>query len=98
MLKSASAEATRELNAIVTAKEQALHNADAATRQLADELSNARSERDVALMGRSMYEGFWSTARSDADQAAKERDAVAQERDAARKERDQATQERDAAV
>jgi serine/threonine protein kinase len=97
-LKRTLSDANHDYRAIVAAKEKALENADAATKQLADELDNARSERDVAQMGRSMYEGFWTSARTDADAAIKERDAVAGERDAVKKERDAIASERDAAV
>jgi hypothetical protein len=90
-------DANRDYKAIVAAKEQALANADAATRQLAEALDSARGERDVAQSERSMYEEFWTKSRADADQATQDRDQAASERDAARKERDQLAGERDAA-
>lgn len=79
------------------ARDKAVHDADAATRQLVDELTVARSDRDAAELGREMYESFWSAARSDAETAAKERDQAQHDRDAARAERDQLEHERDAA-
>ncbi len=97
-LRATLTEAEKEYQAIVAAKERALRDADAATRQLADELSNARSERDEARLGREMYEGFWTRARADGDEAAHDRDQAQHDRDAARKERDQAIQERDTAT
>ena len=98
LMRRTLVDANREYRAIVAAKERALHTADTATHQLADELANTRSERDVALLGRAMYEGFWTRARGDADAATKDRDSAAQERDDARKERDQRAKERDDAV
>jgi hypothetical protein len=83
--------------AIIAAREQALEHAGAATRELVDQLAAARSDRTVAEYGRSLYEGYWTSARQDADRAAKERDQTQRERDAARVERDQITRERDAA-
>jgi hypothetical protein len=97
-LQRTLADANRDYKAIVAAKEAALAHADAATRQLAEALDNARGERDIAQQSQAMYEGFWTRARADADQAVKDRDQATTERDAARKERDQAASERDAAV
>jgi hypothetical protein len=91
------AEAKQEYDAIVAAKERALRDADAVTRSLVEQLATARSERDTAQLGRELYEGFWTRARAEADQAARDRDQAQHERDDAHKERDQAAKERDAA-
>lgn len=97
-LRGTVADADKEYQAIVAAKNRALRNADEATRQLSDELGAARNERDEAKLGRAMYEGFWTRARADGDEAARDRDQAQRDRDAARKERDQAMQERDSAT
>lgn len=98
LLEKTLAEASKDYKAIVTAKERALANADEATRQLAEELSAVRGERDVAQTSSGMYQGFWERARTDADQANKDKDVAVAERDAARKERDQVVSERDVAL
>jgi protein kinase-like protein len=97
-LRATVAEADKEYKAIVQAKERELRTADAATKQLADALAAARSERDEAQLGRELYEGFWNRARAEADEAAHDRDQAQRDRDAAHKERDQATKERDSAT
>jgi serine/threonine protein kinase len=92
-LRRALGDAEAELRSIVQAREQALHSASAATRALAAE----RDVRDIADKTRELYERFWSRARKDADDAARERDAAIHERDAARTAADEAAAERDAA-
>ena len=92
-LRRALGDAEAELRSIVQAREQALHSASAATRALAAE----RDVRDIADKTRELYERFWSRARKDADDAARERDAALHERDAARTAADEAAAERDAA-
>ncbi|HEY0189857.1 MAG TPA: serine/threonine-protein kinase [Kofleriaceae bacterium] len=82
--RRALTEAQDDYHAIVQAKEQALRNAYVATRALA----TARGDLDIAEKARELYEGFWTRARQDADDAARERDAARAERDAARAERD----------
>jgi serine/threonine protein kinase len=96
-LQRALADETRTYSGILAARDKALHQADAATRQLVDELAIARNDRAAAELGRDMYEGFFTSARHDADRAAKDRDQAQKERDAARTERDQLQHERDAA-
>jgi len=86
-----------EYQAIVAAKTRELATADAATRQLSEQLTAARSDRDIAEKGRDLYETFWSRARDEAAQATTERDAARRERDAAQTERDQSVKDRDAA-
>jgi len=83
--------------AIIAARDKALHDADAATRALVDQLTIARSDRAAAELGRSMYEGFWTSARQEADRTAKDRDQALKDRDSARTDRDQRLAERDAA-
>ncbi|HUJ60447.1 MAG TPA: protein kinase [Kofleriaceae bacterium] len=96
-MQHALAEEETALREIIAARDQALHDADAATRALVDQLTVERSDRAAAELGRTMYEGFWAAARSEADAAAKDRDRAEHERDAARAERDQMQRERDAA-
>jgi serine/threonine protein kinase len=91
------AEAKQDYDTIVAAKERALDKADAMTRNLVDQLAAMRNERDTAEKGRELYEGFWTRARAEADEAARDRDEAQQERDSARKDRDQVAKERDAA-
>ena len=98
------AEGEREVQGILAAKEKALRDADAATRALVEELAKAHADRDAAQFGRSLYEGYWTAARGDADRASKERDqataarvAAESARDAADKARDQADAARTAA-
>ena len=86
-----------EYQAIVAAKTRELATADAATRQLSEQLTAARNDRDIAEKGRDLYESFWSRARDEAAQATTERDAARRERDAAQSERDQSVKDRDAA-
>jgi hypothetical protein len=103
-LQRALADEQRQYQAIIEARDKSLQQADEATRHLVDQLTIAQSDRAAAELGRTMYEGFWNTARADAersakdrDQAQKDRDQAQKERDAARAERDQLQQERDAA-
>ncbi len=96
-LERALADEEKTYRGLIAARDQALHDAGAATRQLVEQLTIARSDRDAAELGRNMYEGFWTTARGDADRTAKERDQAQKERDTARSERDQLAKERDAA-
>jgi hypothetical protein len=84
--------------AIIAARDKALKDADAATKQLVEQLTIARSDRQVAELGRSMYEGFWSSARHEADKALADRDQAQKERDGARTERDQMQKDRDGAL
>jgi len=84
--------------AIIASRDKALHDADAATRQLVEQLTLARSDRTTAELGRTLYESYWSSARQEADRAASARDQALHERDAARAERDQTKGERDAAI
>jgi serine/threonine protein kinase len=91
------ADAEREYQAILAAKEKALRDADAATRALVEELARAHADRDAAQFGRALYQGYWSTARGDADRAAKERDQATAARAAAESARDAADKARDAA-
>ena len=94
-LQRALADEQKEYQAIIAARDKALHEADAATNQLVDELTIAKSDRAAAEQGRTMYEGFWQSARDEAKRAAADRDQAQKERDTARTERDQLQQERD---
>jgi hypothetical protein len=92
-LEHSLTEAEDDYRAIVQAKEQALRNANVATRALAA----ASDDRDMAEKARDLYESFWTRARKDAQDAARERDAALRERDAARAANEQAIKERDEA-
>lgn len=96
-LQNALADEQKQYEAIIAARDKALHEAGAATRQLVEQLTVAQSDRAAAELGRSMYEGFWTSARAEATRASKDRDQAQKERDAARAERDQLQHERDAA-
>jgi hypothetical protein len=96
-LQNALADEQRQYQAIIEARDKALQQADEATRHLVDQLTIAQSDRAAAELGRQMYEGFWNTARAEAERSAKDRDQAQKERDSARAERDQMQQERDAA-
>jgi hypothetical protein len=96
-LQRALADEQQEYQALIAARDKALHEADAATRALVEELTIAKSDRAAAEQGRSMYEGFWASARDEAKRAAAARDQAQKERDAARAERDQLQKERDEA-
>ncbi|HEX4416511.1 MAG TPA: serine/threonine-protein kinase [Kofleriaceae bacterium] len=94
------AEAEDDYHAIVQAKEQALRNANVATRALA----TVRGDLDIAEKARDLYESFWTRARKEAEDAERDRDAARAERDAARTASDaarttseQAIKDRDAA-
>jgi hypothetical protein len=92
-LRRSLREAETEYHAIVQAREQAVRSASLATQALA----TVRGDRDVAEKTRDLYESFWTRARKDAADAARDRDAAARDRDTARAERDQAIKDRDAA-
>ena len=83
-----------EYQTIVAAKERELQTADAATRQMADQLTAARSDRDTADKGRELYEEFWTRAREEAARLTIERDLARRERDAAKVELDQTLKDR----
>lgn len=83
--------------ALLAAKDKALHDAGAATRELVEQLTVARSGLRTAESEQGLYRRFWDTARGDADRMARERDQAQIDRDAARAERDAAKQERDTA-
>ncbi|MEO6773313.1 MAG: protein kinase [Kofleriaceae bacterium] len=97
-LRTRLVDADKEYEAIVAAKERALRDADAATKQLADQLGSARAERDEARVARQLYEGFWTRARKEGEDAAQDRDAAQLDRDQAHKERDTALHDREAAI
>ena len=90
-LQRSLADAEEDYRAIVQAREQALRNANVATRAL----TAVRGDRDIAEKTRDLYESFWTRARKDAADAARERDKATRERDAARAATDQAVKDRD---
>ena len=97
-LRTRLVDADTEYEAIVAAKERALRSADAATKLLADQLATVRNERNEARVARSLFEGFWTRARTEGNEAAGERDQAQRDRETARKERDSAQHDRDQAV
>ncbi|MFT3699232.1 MAG: protein kinase [Kofleriaceae bacterium] len=97
-LRTRLADADKEYEAIVAAKERALRDADAATKQLADQLAAMRGERDEARVAQKLYEGFWTRARTESAESTKERDSAQKDRDTARGERDAAQHERQTAI
>ncbi|MEO7731193.1 MAG: protein kinase [Kofleriaceae bacterium] len=82
--------------ALIAAKDQALHDASAATRGLIEQLTSARAERRTGESELTLYRQFWDTARADRDRVTRERDQLQRERDTARTERDAANREREA--
>jgi len=82
--------------ALLAAKDKALHDAGAATRELVDELTAARNDRRTKESERALYKQFWETARTDGERLAKDRDQAQSDRDAARAEREVMKKERDA--
>jgi len=82
--------------ALLAAKDKALHDADAATRELVDELTTARNDRRTTESERALYKQFWDTARADGERIAKDRDQAQNERETARAEREAMKKERDA--
>jgi serine/threonine protein kinase len=97
-LRTRLVDADKEYEAIVAAKERALRNADVATKLLADQLATVRNERNEARVTRSLYEGFWTRARTEGNEATGERDQAQHDRETARKERDAAQHDREQAV
>jgi hypothetical protein len=83
---------------IMKTKEQALRDANAATRGLVDKLEAARRDGEAAEQARASYELLSADTRREAERAAKERDRARKDRDTARTERDAALADRDAAV
>jgi hypothetical protein len=75
-LERALADEQAALRAIVDARDKALENADATTRSLVDQLTVARSDRAAAELGRTMYEGFWTSARGERDKLQAEVDKL----------------------
>lgn len=82
--------------ALLAAKDKALLDANAATRDLIEQLSATRNDRRTIDAERALYRQFRETARGDAERAAKQRDQAQSDRDAARAERDVLKQERSA--
>jgi hypothetical protein len=83
---------------VLQKKEAALQEATATTRQLVDQLEEARRARQVADDQRALAERSASTARQDAERSGKDRDRVRRERDQSRLEQERLEQERDAAL
>ncbi len=71
---------------LLAAKERALQKASAERHLLLDRLENLDDDRAVAESTRRLYERFWTTSRSDAERANRERIKIQSERDAARTE------------
>ncbi|MBA3394450.1 MAG: protein kinase [Deltaproteobacteria bacterium] len=83
---------------LIEAKERALKDANAATRQIMHQLEASRRERKAAEDARANLEKVAADARREGEKAAKDRDRSRREREASRAERDAAQRERDAAI
>jgi eukaryotic-like serine/threonine-protein kinase len=83
---------------VLAAKEQALRDANTATRQLVEQLEAARRDRRAAEQARMTLEQLIAEIRRDIEKAAKERERLRRERETARTERDAVQRERDAAI
>lgn len=92
-LQTATAEERRIGEAVLQTKEQDLRAATAATRQLVEQLDDAKGATLAADKQRSLYEGYWRDARRRLDHALAERDQLQQQRDALRSELERAQQE-----
>ncbi len=92
------ADARQAYEALLAAKERALRDATAATRQLLEDLERTRRERRDAEWGRLSLQALVESTQREADRAAKDRDRLRRERDAAHAERDAVQRERDAAI
>lgn len=88
----------KDYESVLQRKESALQEATATTRQLVDQLDEARRARQLADDQRSLAERSASTARQDAERASKDRDRVRRERDQSRVEQERLERERDAAL
>jgi serine/threonine protein kinase len=95
-LEKALAEERASYQALIEAKEQALRDANAATRRIVEELAATQRDRRAAEQARLNAENLIEAARKDADKLTKERDRMRRERETARTERDAAITERDA--
>jgi hypothetical protein len=97
-LETSIADERSAYQALIAAKETALQNATASTRQIMQQLEASRRERRAADLARAALERTMAKVRRDGEQAARDRDRIRREREAARAERDTAQRERDAAV
>jgi cell division protein FtsB len=97
-LEKSIAEERGSYQTLIDAKEQALRDATASTRQLMGQLEASRRERRVLEETRVSLEKKMEELRREGEKAAKDRDRNRREREAARAERDTVQRERDAAV
>ncbi|MGH9888436.1 MAG: hypothetical protein ACREBE_23080, partial [bacterium] len=97
-LETSVAEEKKTYAALLAAKDKALLDANAATRDLVAQLEAARSERRIADAERAFYKQSLESARAAGERTAKERDQAQNDRDAARAEREAMRKERDTAA
>ncbi|HSN29080.1 MAG TPA: protein kinase [Kofleriaceae bacterium] len=97
-LQAATDEERRVQQSVLQAKEQDLRAATAATRQLVEQLDDAKQNARAAQKQASLYESYWRDARKKLDHALGERDQLQQQRDALRGELERAQQEQAAVV
>ena len=97
-LEQSIADDKKAHEALIGAKEQALRNANAATRKLVQELDTARKDRRVSEQARIVLQQLLDDAQRNADRLTKEREKLRKERDSARAERDAMQKERDTAM
>lgn len=92
-LQAQTDEERRVHESVLQAKEQDLRAATAATRELVQQLDDAKASASAADKQRSLYESYWRDARKRLDRALGERDQLQQQLDAMRGELERAQQE-----
>ena len=97
-LETSIADERASYETLIEAKEQALRDANASTRQIMQRLDVSRRERAATEQARLRLEKQVAEAHHEVDKAIKERDRIRRERDAVRAERDAVQHERDAAI
>ena len=95
-LETSVADEKKTYAALLAAKDKALLDANAATRDLVDQLEATRSDLKTMDAERAFYKQSSETARAAGERTAKERDQAQNDRDAARAEREAMRKERDA--
>ena len=97
-VQASTEEERRVQESVMQAKEQDLRAATAATRQLVQQLDDARADARAADKQRALYEGYWRDTRKQLEHALGERDQLRQQSDAQRAELERVQQEQAATV
>jgi chromosome segregation ATPase len=97
-LEKSLADERSNYEALISAKEQALVDANTSTRRLMEQLEAMRRQRQEADAQRASLEKSVAEMRRDVDRAARDRERAKKERETARLERDRVQHERDEAV